>query len=89
MTITIRPAVIADRNVLFDLNGFVQELHVSARPDHFKSISFFRTSRVVRIASGEADDAHLDRGARMEGPSAMSWPFYTKRKAIHRYTDPR
>lgn len=36
---TIRLAVVADANVLANLNGLVQELHVSARPDHFKPTS--------------------------------------------------
>jgi GNAT superfamily N-acetyltransferase len=37
MSTRIRPAVIGDEVLLADLNGFVQELHLAKRPDHFRS----------------------------------------------------
>src|SRR5262245_20336661 len=38
MSTNIRPAAIGDEALLAGLNGFVQELHLARRPDHFKPI---------------------------------------------------
>ena len=37
MNTTIRPAIGGDAELLANLNGFVQKLHLARRPDHFKS----------------------------------------------------
>jgi len=37
MSTNIRPATIGDEALLASLNGFVQELHLGSRPDHFRS----------------------------------------------------